>query len=143
MKKVFSILLLSMLLLVACTSAPMFDRTEGEVKSEAFLALLKTDPATAYGETSLAFQEITSEEDFSTFSQGLIVQHLTDITLTGISSNSAVYNSKYDGPYAQITLSGDSNFDDGSSGRITLVWSYNFDESAWELDSISFKAKTQ
>lgn len=140
MKKILS-LILSTSLLLACNSAPMFTQAEGEVMTEEFIALLKTDSEAAYEQTSATFQSITTLEGLVTFSSNPVVQHLEDVTITGISMDSAAYSTDYDGPYAQITLSGESLFDDGSIGLVTIIWSYDFDEVVWELDGIDFYSK--
>lgn len=140
MKKILS-LILSTSLLLACNSAPMFNQAEGEVMTEEFIALMKTDPEAAYEQTSATFQSITPLEDLVTFSSDPVVQRLEDITVTGISVDSAAYSTDYDGPYATITLSGESLFDEGSVGIVASIWSYNFDEDAWELDGIDFSPK--
>lgn len=140
MKKIL-LFIVSTSLLLACNSAPMFTQAEGEVMTEEFIALMKTDPEAAYEQTSATFQSITTLEGLVTFSSDPVVQHLEDVTVTGISIDSAAYSTDYDGPYATITLSGESLFDEGSTGIVSVIWSYNFDEAAWELDGIDFSPK--
>lgn len=140
MKKL-SLFLFGALFLLGCNSAPMFGETEGQTMSQDFFALMKTDPESAYQETSIAFQEVTSERDFVNFSEGDLVQHLTAVTVQGISEKSSAYDSDYSGPAAIITLSGDASFDDGSSGLISVQWFYAFDQKAWEINSFEFKPK--
>lgn len=109
--------------------------------SQDFFALVKTDPQAAYQETSADFQGVSSEQDFLDFAQGDIAQHLTDITIDGISFHSSAYDSDYNGPMASIVLSGEGTFDDGSSDLVEIDWFYDFDNEVWEVTYFEFNPK--
>ena len=107
--------------------------------AEEFFQLMKNDPQAAYLQTDDLLQANTTPEEFAALKDNWYVQNLSDISMSSVALDSAAYSSDYDGPYALTTLSGTASFTDSTSTPLTVLWFYDFEVEAWELDGFQFE----